>query len=287
MKSISHVTASLAVPTHRNGPLRGRDFADELRKADDRGPEIHSRHPAADGRGPHAAPAVVPPVMDGTRPVTGKAASVSSECEAMASCSTAGTLEKAGAQSAPRPNATVQPTGITEALVGSRVFGVHLFAGAYLSELYASTYDAGSPALSNAVPSGPEGMAAERHDVPPGAPSGTVSAMAVASTQDTETLSIDLFARTVAEAAGKKSRPAAAARLAPETSREVLWPEDSLRLTKQADGSVALWLRDYRMDDAQAARVADAMATEARARGMRLGKILWNGREVWTSPNEY
>lgn len=287
MKSISHVTASLAAPAHRNGPLRGRDFADELRKADDRGSEIHSHQPAADGRGPHAAPAVVPLATEGDGPAAGKAVTGSSEYEAMASCSMAGALAKAGAQSMPRPNATVQLTGITEALVGARVFGVHLFAGAYLSELYASTHDAGSSALSNAVPSGLEGMAAERRDVAPGASSGTAFAMGAASTQDAVTPAIGLFARTVAEAAGKEFRPAAAAGLAPETSREVLWPEDSLRLTKQADGSLALWLRDYRMDDAQAARVADAMAMEARARGMRLDKILWNGREVWTSPNEY
>jgi hypothetical protein len=284
MSNISHVTAPLAAPAHRNDSPRGRDFADELGRADDRKPETHSHRPAANGHGPHTASAVVPPTTRGAGSPAAKAAASSPASESVASGFAVGVPGKAGVPSAPQPDATVQPTGVTEALIGSRVFGVHLLAGAYLSELYAPGCHGASLASSSPALSGSEGVA-EWRDAPFGAPGRANPAMAVALPQDQAAPALDLFARTPAEVAGEEVRSAAAT--APEASREMLWSEDSLRLTKQADGSLALWLRDYRMDDAQAARVVDAMVKEARSRGMQLGRILWNGREVWTSLNQY
>lgn len=284
MSNISHVTASLAAPAHRSDSPRGRDFADELRRADDRESETRSHRSTADDREPRTASAVVPPTARGAGSTTGKAAAGSPASESVASGSAAGAPTKAGKPSMPQPDATVQPTGLTEALIGSRVFGVHLLAGAYLSELYAPGCHGASLASSSPALSGSEGVA-EWRDAPSGAPGRANPAMAVALPQDQAAPALDLFARTPAEVAGEEVRSAAAT--APAASREVLWPEDSLRLTKQANGSLALWLRNYRINDAQAARVVDAMVKEARSRGMQLGRILWNGREVWTSLNQY
>src|SRR5690606_8701273 len=100
-------------------------------RADDRKPETHSHRPAANGHGPHTASAVVPPTTRGAGSPAAKAAASSPASESVASGFAGGVPGKAGVPSAPQPDATVQPTGVTEALIGSRVFGVHLLAGAY------------------------------------------------------------------------------------------------------------------------------------------------------------
>lgn len=47
----------------------------------------------------------------------------------------------------------------------------------------------------------------------------------------------------------------------------------------------ALWLRDYRIDDAETRRVVDALRGLAREQGISLERIVVNGREFWRNPD--
>ena len=67
----------------------------------------------------------------------------------------------------------------------------------------------------------------------------------------------------------------------------MLWPESSLRLTRQRDGSATIWLRDYRMPNEGVSQMIDVLVKGAEAAGIRLGRIVLNGREVWTSLKNY
>jgi predicted O-linked N-acetylglucosamine transferase (SPINDLY family) len=46
-----------------------------------------------------------------------------------------------------------------------------------------------------------------------------------------------------------------------------------------------LWLRDYRIDDAETRRVVDALRGLAREQGISLERIVVNGREFWRNPD--
>jgi hypothetical protein len=285
MRNISQIVVSPVMITPQGARSSIRNFADELDKTDDRGSGIRLRHQGTKDQSPHQAPAASQ-IAGGCEPTT--ASVVVSAASETVSASSGAEISAAINTELVRPlGNVVQPTGITENLAGSRVFGVHLLASTYLSELYASTRQATSPASLNTVPSASEGVTEDMGDVSPGAPGNVVAAIADTSSSDEVVGVFDLFARNAVIAAIDESRSPAPATVAPETSQEALWPEDSLRLTKQRDGSLTLWLRDYRMDDTQAIHVIGALVNEAASRGMHLGRILLNGREVWTSPHDY
>jgi hypothetical protein len=286
MRNISQIVVSPVMMTPQGARSSIRNFADELDKTDDRGSGIRLRHQVAqDHQSPHQAP-VTSRIAGGGEPTTASVV-VSAASETLSTSSGSEISAAINTESVRPLENVVQPTGITESLAGSRVFGVHLLASTYLSELYASTGQATSPASLNTVPSASEGVTEDMGDVSPGAPGNVVAAIADTSSSDEAVGVFDLFARKVVIAAIDESRSSAPATVAPETSQEALWPEDSLRLTKQRDGSLTLWLRDYRMDDTQAIHVIGALVNEAASRGMHLGRILLNGREVWTSPHDY
>lgn len=285
MRNVSQIVVSPVMMTPQGARSSIRDFADELDKTDDRGTGTRLRHQGAQDHSPHQAP-VISRITGGGEPTR---ASVVASASSEAVSASSGSEISAGinTESAQPLGDVVQPTGITEDLAGSRVFGVHLLASTYLSELYASTGQAASLASLNTVPSASEGMTEDIVNVSPGAPGNVVGAMADTSSSDEAVGVFDLLARKAVDAAMDESRSSAPATVAPETSQEALWAEDSLRFTKQRDGSLTLWLRDYRMNDTQAIQVIGALVHEAGSRGMHLGRILLNGREVWTSPNDY
>ncbi|MHB1059452.1 MAG: hypothetical protein ACYC0F_16385 [Rhodanobacter sp.] len=265
MRNIGHVTTSPLVPGHQAGRSSGRDFADELDKTDPKEPGPHPRRPVADHSRQTPADAIVPHTAEIGGPVL-----------TMASAAQAEPMRQ--------PDAAVQPTGITEALLGSRVFGVHLLASTYLSELYASAGQTGPATLPDAMPIEMKGMADGVHDASSGKAHVAVAAT-VDPSPDGLAEGFAFFARQTVEAARDEFRSSTVTRTAPGALQEAFWPEDSLRLTRQIDGSLTVWLRDYRMDEAQAAHVVHALVREAGSREMHLGKIFLNGREVWTSPN--
>lgn len=288
MRNISHIVPPPVMLTHQGGRSPSRDFADELDKADDREARIHLRPQVAEGHSSHQAPAVTSRIAGGGEPIAASTV-VSAASEVVPASSGSEISTGMNTKSSRQLDGVVQPTGITEALAGSRVFGVHLLASSYLSELYASADQATSLASLNTVPSRSEDMTEKTCDESTGVSRNAADAAAMAGTSSWEEAVgvFGLLAMKVVEAAIDESRSPAPTKIVPETSQEALWPEDSLRLTKQLDGSLTLWLRDYRIDDTQAIHVVSALVKEAGIRGMHLGRVLLNGREVWTSPNEY
>ena len=54
----------------------------------------------------------------------------------------------------------------------------------------------------------------------------------------------------------------------------------------ERDGRDAVvWLRDFRIDDEQAARMADGLRRFAEEQGVSLERIVVNGRERWRNQN--
>ncbi|MGS1137641.1 hypothetical protein ACVCL4_15905 [Rhodanobacter sp. UC4444_H11] len=315
MSKIGHVRASLVASIQQGVRANDSDFADELRKTghaasetpshytsvDSREPEVHLHRLVPEGKpadpcssttdrgAPHAAPAATPLVGQYNEPTMDRVASKSVAFEAPATGSemgpTAGIPAELGGRPVPQPNATVQPTGVTETLAGSRVFGIHLFAGRYLSELYASASCGLPPLPSRAGIADTEGTAVAPHAGVRETAGLMVSTMTPYPPQYGAMQVWGDMARTAVGAPREEAEPAAVAAIS-DTPRAVPWPEDSLRLTKNANGGLTLWLRDYRMDDTAATPVVEAMVQEARSKGLKLEKVLWNGREVWTSLNE-
>lgn len=70
------------------------------------------------------------------------------------------------------------------------------------------------------------------------------------------------------------SAPAAVAR--PWLARMVRWLE-------QKGHDPAVWVRDYRLEPAEAGELAAALRTQAREHGITLERIVLNGRELWNA----
>lgn len=85
--------------------------------------------------------------------------------------------------------------------------------------------------------------------------------------------------RATANAAG--ADPLAPSRTADATA----WAERLLRWLEREGRDPEAWIRDYALDDRAAERVADAMRGLAQERGVRLERIVVNGRELWRAPH--
>ncbi|GAB2576468.1 hypothetical protein ISP15_17525 [Dyella jejuensis] len=177
---------------------------------------------------------------------------------------------------------TVTPTGVTETLLGARVFGWHAMAQAYLSEL--STADGNvdkSPTAEEAVSA------------------GTTEAEKVADEDVTSASKATLFADDVIAAPLSDTAVPKLARAALDeapssintelattgSNAAAYWSERSLRYVRQPGGGIIAWLRDFRLGDREAACLIQVVLDDAKARGMTLNKIMLNGREAWTSLN--
>lgn len=178
--------------------------------------------------------------------------------------------------------ATVTPTGVTEALLGARVYGWHAMAQVYLSELSAA--DRGGDKASGVDTSQSSSPLAATAQVAEHAANTATSSLfaegIVAAPQ------ADIATPATVRGATDEAPPATIAELASaDSSAAGYWPERSLRYTRQRDGGSVAWLRDFRLGDGEAARLVQFVLDDARAKGMALNKIMLNGREAWTSPN--
>lgn len=269
MSDVQQVTAVLRIKHAPAERSPARDFAHELAKAD--------TGKRWDGMPPHDIPAVAPiapaalaPREPAARPDTTRA------CPGipMSAAPDAAVLEQL--------SVAIQPTGITEALLGSRVYGVHLLASAYLSELVArgepwpeAVPEVTLPAIAN--------TSSQPYAAIPGVPHGLSGANQDASPHEDGVTEPSLLVKSELAEPTSPVRSTDGVSLAMAEASTMPWPESSLRLTRQHDGSAVIWLRDYRLPDDEASRVADALAEGAKAAGIRLGRIVLNGREVWTS----
>lgn len=195
-------------------------------------------------------------------------------------------IDASGVALQERLSVAVQPTGITEALLGSRVYGVHLLASTYLSEL-TMREEPDTEVLSGAtlplLASTPSQGQAVVSEVPP---DSSEAASNASLPEETVAVLSALVEGDATEATSHTPSLDGASVALAETST-MFWPESSLRLTRQRDGSAVIWLRDYRMPDEGASQVVDVLVKEAGTAGIRLGRIVLNGREVWTSPKNY
>jgi hypothetical protein len=61
-----------------------------------------------------------------------------------------------------------------------------------------------------------------------------------------------------------------------------VWPERLMRWLADTDGNgTTAWIRDYRMDPAQATRLIDSLRGVADQQGRQLNRIVLNGHELW------
>jgi hypothetical protein len=178
-------------------------------------------------------------------------------------------------------NAIVQPTGVTEALLGSRVFGVHLLASTYLSELSASSDPASNWNAEQAAPKWLE-TSAETGTGLAKEPTGNLSNEVEYQLPTEIGTAVDVSTDESGNAELTNLRHANTTSAAAVETLWEIWPESSMRLTKQRDGSTVVWLRDYRTSSEDASQLVASLITDANAKGIRLGKIVLNGREVWS-----
>jgi hypothetical protein len=248
-----------------------QDFARELAKT-------------GDGKVAEIAQSRGSPAVD--RPVRVFAGSSKSSVDVSHASSWASVVVTPAIATQEQLSVAVQPTGITEALLGSRVYGVHLLASAYLSELTTrgepdpeALADVTLPTMTNTPAQSYEAVS----NVPPDL-SGTTHNASLH--EEAVAMLSSLVESEATEAVSHTQSTGSASAVSAEAST-MLWPESSLRLTRQRDGSAVIWLRDYRMPHEEASQVVDVLMKGAEAAGIRLGRIVLNGREVWTSPKNY
>ena len=183
-------------------------------------------------------------------------------------------------------NVTVAPTGVTEDLLGSRIFGVHLLASTYLSQL--TTREEGS-ADGDLMPAAPMPVANETPGVHQTSIAGAISdspdAESEPASKDEAEIILSLIVEESMTSAADNARAPRSTALASSVAANLTWPESLLRLTRGSDGKTVVWLRDYRMGVDEASSMANALVEGARARGAHVGRIVLNGREIWVSQN--
>jgi len=272
MSDIGRIDTSFSVKHAPVERLPARDFVHELsntgegRIADHKGREGDLRS----GQSAHAEFTAAKPPVDISSTADELLRKSSGMAEGM------GSKEQLGVP--------VMPKGITEALPGSRVYGVHLLAGTYLSEL-ATRKHSNTDAESDIAVS--DAASLQMQEVAPDVPSVSDQTTSIALLRKGLTAAMSFVVQDEVGMAANIPQSSGAARLTSEAASAMSWPPSSLRLTKQRDGSSVIWLRDYRMSDEDTSRLVEALLSGAEAEGIRLGRIILNGREVWTSQEKY
>lgn len=81
---------------------------------------------------------------------------------------------------------------------------------------------------------------------------------------------------------GDASSPAAM-----HTQAAMPWLLRLCRWLEQKGHDPSVWLRDYRLDRADAHQLAEALRMHASEQGIRLERIVVNGRELWRAPDAF
>lgn len=85
-----------------------------------------------------------------------------------------------------------------------------------------------------------------------------------------------------AGSAGKDAGPPSLAGSAPAAGA-MPWLARMVRWLEQKGHDPAVWVRDYRLEPAEADELAAALRTHAREHGITLERIVVNGRELWNA----
>lgn len=179
----------------------------------------------------------------------------------------------------------VTPTGVTEKLLGSRLFGVHLLADTYLSELAREESDAvldRTPGIAPLSQTNKPLTVADHANT--ALPLGKPDLMLTSNEQAVAILRV-VVSEEWTPATGNTRAMGASSITAAEAT--VAWPESLLRLSRGSDGAIVVWLRDFRLDGKEAAYLVNALVKNAQSLGAPLGRIMLNGREVWSSRQHF
>jgi len=248
-----------------------QDFAQELHKQSNE----HAPPPKpAINPGDHQAPGVSISETPGT----------SATAQATVTDATAASAQHDIAATSAQVIAPVTPIGVTEAFLGARVFGLHLSAQGYLSELKLLDWRGeakGETADATALERDAATIVAAPVDEPvvPSMPS-------VASNQEAgAAVALPL---SIAEVFAGRIEPVhnvdtAAPAIATAGAEAVQWSERALRFSRDGGKGVTAWLRDYRLNENELGPVLGSLTAHAREQGMTLQRVVLNGREVWTS----
>ena len=176
----------------------------------------------------------------------------------------------------------VTPVGMTEPLQQARVFGLHAFAQAYLSELSTADPQFGAADIS---PRADEAESEPQDEAAGESPNASVAEEPALAETSLATPAADM---AIADAPPSSSRLSttsedlAATAIGSGIGRDN-WAERSLRFTRQRDGGSVAWLRDFRIGDSDVAPLISMVLSQAKSAGSALNRIMLNGREVWTS----
>lgn len=182
-------------------------------------------------------------------------------------------------------DAPVAPTGVTEALLGARVFGWHALAQVYLSELTAADKEQAEQTLHAAQKLSSQPAISEQDAEP-----STVSMSSTLRMAEGEGVFVapqtEIITQVQSRLGSDDATSANVAELSTaDASATSYWSERSLRFTRQRDGSSIAWLRDFRISDGEASHLIQLVLNDAKANGVALSKIMLNGREAWASSN--
>jgi len=258
-----------------NGRSPAKDFAHELAKRDEQAKPEPENAAKADQDDEFASQ---------QRPVTTEA-SASSLPEKPAAATAAKEVEAlVQTQAQQLAQATVTPTGVTQVLLGARVFGWHAMAQAYLSELTTADEDANEHVLSKEQETSSSTTVTEDTVAPTG---NAPADMVVAETAAAAPLADYAAPVQSRQASDDTASPTITEMAVADTAANSYWSERSLRFTRQGDGSSVAWLRDFRISDKEASHLIQFVLNDAKANGVALSKIMLNGREAWTSPTSH
>jgi hypothetical protein len=276
MTNIYGVDASLQAWQQDNQRPPAKDFAHELAKRDEpvkTAPQNDAKpNPDAEFEG-----------QSSTQP--GKSASIPLPGDETAALSAQEALAAVQSEAQQLAQATVTPTGVTEALLGARVFGWHAMAQAYLSELTAADGGTTAHALSE------EQVMSSAQSVPDdSAEALAASEPSTAAVVDTSTATAPVQAANPTQArlaTDEAVSPGTADMALADVAAPSYWSERSIRFTRQGNGASVAWLRDFRISHTEASHLIQFVLNDAKAKGVVLSKIMLNGREAWASPNNH
>jgi hypothetical protein len=259
-----------------NGRSPAKDFAHELARHDEQAkPNLPN-----DAKANQDAGFENRALMETIKP---EPASLPNEPASTASALEASVAKPSLAQELELAQVTVTPTGVTQALLGARVFGWHAMAQAYLSELTAAD-DAKPHAAAQAQQESPVSDTDEEAGLSTASQPAAEVATEVTAAEPQLPEATQLQTRATSDEAISSTTTELA--LA-DTSASSYWSERSLRFTRQRDGASVAWLRDFRISDAEASHLIQVVLSDAKAKGLALSKIMLNGREAWSSPTSH
>jgi hypothetical protein len=176
---------------------------------------------------------------------------------------------------------TATPTEGTEAVLEARVFGWHAMAQAYLSELTVADDNLKQSDIWHADQAD-QVVSMEVMDEQQNANDVSLSAVAE---QASMAPPVEGLLPQPSPAMDDATPVNVGESVVAGNAAPALWPERSLRFTRQRDGGSVAWLRDFRLSDSEASHLIRWVLSDANNKGIALSKIMLNGREAWTSPN--